>query len=142
MDRRKDKRFRVNAGGFARLRSKPAKLGKIIDISRTGLALNYIDRYGQLGYSSELDLLFTDDDAFFIDRVSFKIISDVEISSVPPPKTLKIKRMGLHFEELTDQQFTLLEFFIRDYSKDEIALNQSIYVWPEECSKIYADCHF
>ncbi len=141
MNRRKDKRFRVNAGGFARLRSKPAKLGKIIDISRTGLALNYIDRYRQLGDSSELDLLFADD-AFFIDRVSFKIISDVEISSVPPPKTLKIKRIGLHFEELTDQQSTLLEFFIRDYTKDEIARNQSIYVWPEECSKTYADCHF
>lgn len=140
MDRRKDKRFRVNAGGFARLKSKPAKLGNIIDISRTGLALNYIDCYRQLGDSSELDLLFADD-AFFIDRVSFKIISDVDISSVPPPKTLKIKRMGLHFEELTDQQSTLLEFFIRDYTKDEIALNQSIY-WPEECSKIYTDCHF
>lgn len=141
MDRRKDKRFRVNAGGFARLKSKPAKLGNIIDISRTGLALNYIDCYRQLGDSSELDLLFADD-AFFIDRVSFKIISDVDISSVPPPKTLKIKRMGLHFEELTDQQSTLLEFFIRDYTKDEIARNQSIYVWPEECSKTYADCHF
>ena len=140
MNRRKDKRFRVNAGGFARLISKPAKLGKIIDISRTGLALNYIDRYRQLGDSSELDLLFTDD-AFFIDRVSFKIISDVEISSVPPRKTLKIKRMGLHFEELTDQQSTLLEFFIRDFTKDEIARNQSIY-WPEECSKTYTDCHF
>ena len=59
MDRRKDKRFRVNAGGFARLRSKPAKLGKIIDISRTGLALNYIDRYRQLGDSSELERLIT-----------------------------------------------------------------------------------
>ena len=139
MDQRKNKRFRVNDGGFARFRSKPAKLGKMIDISRSGLSLFYIDRSGELGSFSEIDLLFSDD-AFYIDRVSSKIISNEETSSCYSPNPLKIKRMRLHFEKLNAKQTALLETFIRRYTKVEIALNQEISILSEKFPKFQTIC--
>ncbi|MCK4985972.1 MAG: hypothetical protein KAS40_10660, partial [Desulfobacterales bacterium] len=68
---------------FAVIKSKPIKMGQIINISKDGLAFHYIDRQGASNSLFKMDILFAQD-AFYLDRLLFKPIFDVEIDTDIP----------------------------------------------------------
>ncbi|NVM21601.1 MAG: PilZ domain-containing protein [Desulfobacterales bacterium] len=118
VERRKDKRFQVKEGALAVLRPHPAKLGQIIDISRGGLAFTYIAGEGKPTGSFELEIFFSDN-GFHLDKIQFETVSDFEIREVPF-SSITMRRCGVRFGELTDNQVSQLEHFLRSYTLDNL----------------------
>ena len=69
--RRNDTRFRVPEGTFAEVKDSTNKVGRIIDISKGGLAFHYIDIGEKPSRSFELDII-TKNKRIHTQRVEFK----------------------------------------------------------------------
>ena len=99
---------------FDVFRSKPTKLGRISNISMGGLAFRYIDSQAQSNESSVLDVLLADS-GFYLENVSFKTISDIEISEDVPIDSVKMRQLRVQFKDLTPDQKLKLAYFIRNH---------------------------
>ena len=100
---------------FAVIKSKPIKMGQIINISKDGLAFHYIDRHGGSNGLYKMDILFAKD-AFYLDRLLFKPVFDFEIETEIPLNSFTIRKCGVQFGELSSQQRSHLEYFIRHHT--------------------------
>jgi hypothetical protein len=118
-ERRKHERFKIKNGAIAMIRSLNApgttqKYCQIINISRDGLCLRYIDRDGESKEPVKLDLLFIQDS---ICSVCLKYLSlkPVRVSHEPgktSAKHLTTKQLGLQFGTTTVQQESQLDRFL------------------------------
>jgi hypothetical protein len=112
-DRRKDKRFQVKRFTFVKLWSESNEdIGQLLDISKSGLALRYFSKaqnpinFSRLGLvSSECDLT--------IDGIPFRVVSDTELPNGSPLDPINFRRSGVQFEQLTSEQLTELEYFLK-----------------------------
>jgi hypothetical protein len=117
-DRRKDERFQTEKNTYAVLRARGSKLGRVIDISKGGLAFRYVSVGQRLKGPLELDLLSHQYD-YRIDKIPIKIITDLELANKKAFKSTTLKRVGVQFGKLTREQKSKLEHFIRDHAVDE-----------------------
>ncbi len=101
--------------GFAVIKSKPVKMGQIIDISKNGLALDYIERRGEAMRVFKLDILYAQD-TFYLGKLLFKPVYDYVLDTEVPVNSFAIRRCGVQFGELTAHQKSRLEFFIQNYT--------------------------
>ena len=131
VDRRKNKRFQTEKNTYAVLRAKGSKLGRVIDISKGGLAFRYVSVGQRLKGPLELDLLSHQYD-YRIDKIPVKIISDLELANKKAFKSTTLKRVGVQFGKLTREQKSKLEHFIRDYTMEESSQRQVETSRPEE----------
>jgi len=92
-------------------------LGKIKDISRGGLAFEYIAHEGQKRGSSEIDILITGD-RFYLPKIPSKKIYDIKIGEENEISIdrLETRRCGLQFGELTEEQAAQLDFFLKNHT--------------------------
>ena len=118
VERRKHIRYRAKEGALAAVRPQYVKIGQIIDISRGGLAFRYTVTDSQGNESHELDI-FLIGEVFHLNRVPFKIISDLRINKKSSPSSLRMRRCGVQFGELTQNQIHELEYFIRKHTLGE-----------------------
>ena len=95
-------------------RSKPIKLGRINNISMGGLVFRYIESQAQCNESSVLEILSTDC-GFYLGNVSFKTISDIELSEDVISDTVKMNQLRVQFKNITSNQKIQLDDFIRNY---------------------------
>jgi hypothetical protein len=100
VDRRKDKRFQTEKNTYAVLRARGSKLGRVIDISKGGLAFRYVSVGQRLKGPLELDLLSHQYD-YRIDKIPVKIITDLELANKKAFKSTTLKRVGVQFGKLT-----------------------------------------
>jgi len=151
MERRIGRRYRVQPGTFAVLRStsielskikdmsmgeiafaviksKPIKMGQIINISKDGLAFHYIDRHGGSNGLFKMDILFAPD-AFYLDRLLFKPVFDFEIETDIPLNSFTIRKCGVQFGELSSQQRSRLEYFISNHTIGAADFNTALQPW-------------
>ncbi len=131
VDRRKDRRFQTEKNTYAVLRARGSKLGRVIDISRGGLAFRYVSVGQRLKGPLELDLLSHQYD-YRIDKIPVKIITDLELANKKAFKSTTLKRVGVQFGKLTREQKSRLEHFIRDQAVDETSRRQVETSRPEE----------
>lgn len=117
-DRRKDKRFRLPEGSMVAFRPGYSKLGRIIDIGAGGLGLIYIHSQELPKVSSELDIFVAIGD-FYLYHVPFETIWDFETDATRF-SSLRKKRSGLKFGQLTQAQISGLEYFIENHTTGEI----------------------
>lgn len=138
INRRKHKRYRAKSGtfallrstsielnkirdmsmgqiGFAVIKSRPIKMGQIINISKNGLAFDYIERQSKTIEVFKLDILFAED-AYFLGKVLFRPIFDYAIDAEIPFNSFIIRRCGVQFGELTSQQESKLEYFVNRHT--------------------------
>ena len=118
MERRKDRRFRGEDGAFVSVSPCDNKFWQIIDISRGGLSFRYIPQAVDLDKASELDLI-TRDALFSLEKIPFKSVSDCEIAD-QCPSNYQVKRHGVQFGELMDNQISQLEYFIQKNTVAEL----------------------
>jgi hypothetical protein len=118
VERRKDKRFQTEKNTYAILRARGSKLGRVIDISKGGLAFRYVSVGERLKGPLELDLLSHQYD-YRIDKIPIKIISNLELANRKAFKSTTLKRVGVQFGKLTREQKSKLEHFIKDYTVGE-----------------------
>jgi len=129
------KRFQLNEDAFALIRSipagslkikgksmgciacavfnaKPAKLGKIDNISMGGLMFHHADNKEQLSQSLILDILLADC-GFYLANIPFNTITDVVIPDEVFSDAIEIRQVRLQFKKLnTIQQARLKDFIV------------------------------
>ena len=113
-ERRKFKRLLPRDWTFAVFRPDYANLGKVKDISIGGLALEYDLKETQNKGSLEIDI-FLADDSLYLRRIPSIMIYDREIDEAY--RSVKKKRCGLQFGDLTPIKKSQLEFFLQNYTK-------------------------
>ena len=123
VERRKDVRFQTRKNTYAVLRARGSKLGRVIDISKGGLAFRYVSVGDRLKGPLELDLLSHQYD-YRIDKIPVKIITDLELANKKAFKSTTLKRVGVQFGKLTREQKSKIEHFIRDHAVDETLQQQ------------------
>lgn len=119
--RRKNKRFPVKVSAFATLGPHFTVLGEIVDISRSGLAFCHISEKQQPEVAPVLDTflhIFSSDMSFSLLGVPIKAISDFEMKNKIGFNPMW--RRGVAFGEMTEGQKSQLEYFIQNYTKDEV----------------------
>lgn len=109
VERRKHKRFPIKENAFAVLRFTPSstKIGRIIDISMGGMAIEYENSEEWEDTPKELSILFGDDD-FYLEKINFETVSDNFISY----SFTETRRRGIKFGKLSDNQSSQLKNFI------------------------------
>jgi hypothetical protein len=93
-------------------------MGQILDISRGGLSFRYIDIGDRPRKTCVLDIL-RDDNAFRLENVGFKVISDLDASKDFPFSTIPMRRCGGEFTGLSNGQIYDLEYVIESYTEPE-----------------------
>ena len=153
MERRIGKRYQVQPGTFAVLRStsielskikdmsmgeiafaviksKPIKMGQVVNISKDGLAFHYIERHGGSNGLFKMDILFAPD-AFYLDRLLFKPVFDFEIETEIPLNSFTVRKCGVQFGELSSQQRSRLAYFISNHTIGTVDFNTALQPWDE-----------
>jgi hypothetical protein len=115
MDRRNDHRFHMQDIAFAVLRNHVSKVGQIMDISLGGLSFHYIVNGEDPHRSLQMDILLAYQ-GIRIKKIRFKAISDIRIANKSPFSPLLIRRCGVRFGPLTEEQKSQLENFIRNHA--------------------------
>lgn len=119
IERRKYSRFWAKDGALIEVRSHRGRLGEIIDISKGGLAFRYIDIGDRPKGSFELDIFLKEAD-FRLEKVPAKTISDLKTTKYFPYSSTKTRRQGVQFGELTRNQISKLDHFIKNYTTGEV----------------------
>lgn len=119
VEKRKFKRFKVKDLSFALLKSSfYEELGEIIDISKGGLAFQYLVGENQIKESVELDIILAGN-GLHIKKLPCKTISAFEIINKIDFSSLKMKRHSIKFGELDNNQISELDYFIKQHTISE-----------------------
>ncbi len=114
-EKRRFRRFQAPQSAFALLRGPDGRLGQIIDISKGGLAFRYVGNGRQPRSSFQLDIFLANND-FHLEKVSFRTVSDFEVSKQALTHSVIMRRCGGQFDELNQDHVSRLEYFIENYA--------------------------
>ena len=121
VERRKHQRFEAPSEAVVFLRTSWPDftiVGKIMDISTSGLAFLYSAASMQKDESRNFDIILAGP-RFSLGKVPFKTISDFEIPVECPVGFMAPRRRGVQFGDLTDNQKLELEYFIQSCTANE-----------------------
>ncbi len=110
-ERRNHTRFQAKAGAYTVFSSRSIIPGRINDISLGGLCFSYVEGEEWYHESSELDILFGDDD-FYLDKIPFETVSDTIIENESPYSQIIMRRCGVKFGKMNADQLEQLKYFI------------------------------
>ncbi len=127
--------------GFAVIRSKPVRMGQIININKNGLAFDYIERRGEAMQVFKLDILYAQD-TFYLGKLLFKPVYDYVIDSEVPVNSFTIRRCGVQFGELTAHQKSRLEYFIQNYTLAQEDIFEDDTSWEDGKFDLVPNTHF
>ncbi|MFP3982415.1 MAG: PilZ domain-containing protein [Desulfurivibrionaceae bacterium] len=114
-ERRKEPRFTMQAKTYAVLRQPANKIGKILDISRSGLAFTYLSTNETLTKPvCRIDLL-AEDEGVLVENLPFSSVSDCVVPNKQPFQQITMRRHSIKFGNLDEDQVNALELFIKKY---------------------------
>jgi len=116
VERRRQRRFRLENDTFVVLRSNKTKVGSLKEMNMDGLSFHYVGREEPLMDAAELSI-FSPNNDFYLFTVPCKITSDLKLYK-DHPSPITMRRCGVQFGKLTSQQVSQLEHFIHHYTKD------------------------
>ena len=108
---RKYERYSAKEGAIVALKPQTNILGQMIDIGMGGLSFRYIESHEPPGRSNELVILVASQ-SFFLDKVPFKTVSDIEIENNISFSSIQMRRCSVEFVRLSLQQAALIQNFI------------------------------
>jgi len=134
VEHRHHRRFQLNEDAFALIRhvsagplkiygksmgcvacavfdARPARLGKIDNISMGGLMFHHVNSKTQLSEALVLDILLADC-GFYLPNLAYKTITDVVIAEDVPDDSIEMRQVGLQFRALNYIQKMKLHDFI------------------------------
>jgi len=97
--------------------AKPARLGKIDNISMGGLMFHHVDSKAQLSQTLVLDILLADC-GFYLANLPFKIITDDVIPDEVSSDTVEMRQVRLQFQKLNAIQQAKLKDFIMNHGTE------------------------
>lgn len=114
---------------LAVLKSRPPRMGEIVEISRDGLTFQFLNEdAGQLHLDAEMDILFADED-FHLRRVPFRTIKETTVDSEAPFDVLTMRRLTVAFGGLTEKQQKKLRHVLKNYTSQDVDRKSSKQVW-------------
>ena len=113
-DKRKYTRYIAEEGSLAEISSYYVISGPLIDISINGIAFSYVDIGKRLSKRFELNIWV--DHKRFIDHIKCETMSDILLDDKPYFDILKIRRRGAQFIDLTNDQRSMIDKFIQNYT--------------------------
>lgn len=115
MERRKYERFSTHENAFVCLGGTSAMLGKIFNISTSGLLFHYSGSSEQTNDKSLLHILMIDG-SFSSDWLSMRIVWDTQLPSKYSFDQESMRFSGIQFGSLTGDQRAQLADFIQNYA--------------------------
>jgi len=112
LERRKHKRFPAPPNTYVQLNDQVSKLGRVLDISKGGLAFRYISVGKELKEEFQLELISAHVNPE-LNPLPVKVILEIEMASETPARAVTLSRASVQFEELKDEQAHWLERFIQ-----------------------------
>lgn len=104
MERREDSRVKIRGEVFVTRKQSKRKIGRVIDISRGGLAFFYLDTESMPEtFSGELGIWLQEKNLFLPD-VTARTISDIEIQYNNPMQQIPLRRRSVQFCSLPFEQ--------------------------------------
>lgn len=114
-ERRAYQRFRTQEGTYAVFGPHSSRIGQIMDISMGGIAFHYMA--GQEPNGRDDMSIFLAESSFYLKKISFETIWDKETRRVPF-SSINMRRRGIAFADLSDDQRSQLEHFIENHTLD------------------------
>ena len=117
-DRREEKRYKAKQGAFAVVRRPwPAStiLGRMVDISRSGLSFCYVAGEEGLPELCDLEILWNDC-RFRLADIQGKTVSDCETPVDGNFHSVQMRRGSMQFGNLSLHQRSQIEHFIQNYT--------------------------
>lgn len=113
---------------MAVIKSRPSRMGEIVEISRGGLSISCVENNADISKSKEMDILFTDDD-FYLSRLPFKTINERFIKAEAPFDVFNMTQLAVQFEALTENQRKKLDQLLDKYTsrKNGKALRKQVW---------------
>jgi len=120
---REYERFQVHYGVVAALECETrVRAGLVNDISRGGLSFRYLESKNEPKCSSqELKISWNTKKDFYIDSVPCRIASDQPLSSKEYYSYLPMRKCSVTFGEMTPEQMSQIEYFIKNFTKGPIS---------------------
>lgn len=120
-EKRKYARFSPQGNAFAALGRRYTKVGRIKDINLKGLAFEYIPVAGTDRNSSRIDI-FLVGDVFQLNNIPCEVLYDnprpVLCQNLELRKLSPVKRCGVKFGILSDDDLAQLKIFLESHSKE------------------------
>ena len=117
-ERRKHVRVKPKDPTYVALRPRFAKLGKLLDISQTGLCFQYMSESRSLDeemaapVSVEIDL-FISNNGYYLPSLPCRLVYDTEIKPIKElPSGLEDRRCGVQFGRLVKKQSDELRLYL------------------------------
>lgn len=115
IEKRKHKRFKVTGGAFAVATTDCKKLGQIKDISKGGLAFQFIENDEPVKGSIEIEIFSSAGD-FYLKKLPVKTVLDFEVDNPVSSDSMPMRQWSMQFGELNYFQKLLLDFFLQKYT--------------------------
>ena len=115
-ERRKDTRYIVKDNGFHIFNQGSKIAGKLIDISKGGLAYQYMPIEGKKLESNRYDIISAGSQHFYLFDIICKTIYDTGDLIVNQSSTdTERRRRGLQYGKLTENEQAKFELLLRNY---------------------------
>ncbi|MBF0234469.1 MAG: PilZ domain-containing protein [Desulfamplus sp.] len=118
-ERRRHERYKACDGSFAAVSANSFKLGQIINISRGGLAFQYIDTHID-SLEKEENRIFLSSKEYYVRGIPFKPVSDLAIPNENPYSNLTMRQCAIQFESMTMEQMIKLDNYILNNTENFI----------------------
>ena len=115
IEKRKHKRLRAKEGAFAVVTSDYDKIGQIGNISKCGLAFQYIDNGEPLKGSVEVEI-FSAAKNFYLRKLAAKVVVDSEVDSTVSFSAVPLRKLVVQFEKMKANQMLMLDYFLQKYT--------------------------
>lgn len=118
-DSREFRRFRVKDGNLAVIRGDSIMTAPIIDINMKGLALHYMKNCEICPAEAHKLDIFSAAADFFLTDLPFEMASESETTCNKPHCVNPMQRCGIKFGELSPDQISQLNYFIKHHTENE-----------------------
>jgi len=113
-ERRQHERYQVPNLVVALPKKSSAQIARIINISKGGMAVRYLDQNDWLGSANKIDVLANSD--FFMTNVPISSVRDYKVENDISFSIISERQCCLEFGELTPEQQKKLDEFIVHYT--------------------------
>ena len=112
-ERRKHQRFRLKDLAIAVPNKPTSQVGRIVNISKGGLAVRYVDRDDWAGEADSIDILINS--GLFLTNIPIQNVSDFEVENQVSFSIMTERQCCLQFGALSSEQENRLDEFIRQH---------------------------
>jgi hypothetical protein len=113
--------------GIALFKSRPAKMGQIMNLSLKGLCFNYIVNDENIPEGSEVDILLAEDN-FFLGALPCRIVREKTEANELPFTPIVMRQRAVAFEGLNPDQIRTLQRFLKTHGRTE-TVNADTDLW-------------